>query len=50
MMPISIIVLKFESTDKLDENDDEIILKTMKTGNCQFLGTKIAYENIENMR
>ena len=30
-MLISIIVLKFESTNKLVEFDDFIILKTMKT-------------------
>ena len=48
-MLISIIVLKFESTDKLVEFDDVIILKTMKTWK-QFLGTKMAYEDIENMR
>ena len=48
MMLISIIVLKFESTDKLDEIDDEIMLKTMKTWNCQF--QFLAYEDIENMR
>ena len=30
-MLISIIVLKFESTDKLVEIDDVIILKSMKT-------------------
>ena len=30
-MLISIIVLKFESTNKLVEFDDVIVLKTMKT-------------------
>ena len=32
-MLISIIVLKFESTNKLVEFDDAIILKTIKTWN-----------------
>ena len=49
-MLIWIIVLKFESADKLAEFDDAIILKTMKTWNCQFLGTKIACEDLEEMR
>ena len=49
-MKCSIVVLKFRSTDKLVEFDDFIILRTMKTGNCQFPGTKISCEDIENMR
>ena len=34
-MLIPIIVLKFESTNKLVKFNDVIILKTMKTWNCQ---------------
>ena len=30
-MPISIVILKLETTDKLVEFDDVLILKTMKT-------------------
>ena len=37
-MLILIIILKLETTDKLVEFDDVLILKTMKTWNCQFLG------------
>ena len=35
-MLILIIALNVESTDKLVKFDDIIILKTMKTRNCQF--------------
>ena len=49
MMLISIVVLKFKLSKSI-EFDDVIILKTMKTWNCQFLGTKIAQEDTEKMR
>ena len=49
-MVISIITLELETTDNLVQFDDALILKTMKTGNCQFLGTKIAQEDTEKMR
>ena len=42
IMLISVIILKLETTDKLIEFDD-VLLKTMKTRNCHFLGNRIKY-------
>ena len=42
MMLISIVVLKFESTVKIIRFEYVIILKTMKTPNCQFLGNQLS--------
>ena len=39
-MMTSSMLLKFEST----ESDEVIILKTLKMGNCQYLGNKMKYE------
>ena len=44
MTLILIEPFKFESTDKFNRINDVIILKTMKTRNCQYLGNTITYE------
>ena len=49
-MLIFIIILELETTDKLVEFDDVLILKTMKHKIANYLGAKTAKRDTEQMR